>query len=85
MTNCPMDTPPIDAQNQPDGLAKPEMTAIVSTVATDGTGAPLELRWRPCGDQFARNDSWGAFYECAIHVPNGRPAICGQPRFLMPR
>jgi hypothetical protein len=64
-------------------LAKPEMTAIVSTLATGRTGAPPELRWRPRGDQFARNDSWGASYECAIHAAGGRPAIRGTLQFLM--
>jgi len=65
-------------------LAEPEMTAIVSTLAAGRTGVPPDLRWRPRGDQFARNDSWGASYECAIHAADGRPAIRGTVQFLMP-
>jgi hypothetical protein len=65
-------------------LAKPEMTAIVAALAGDRTGVPSELRWRPRADQFARNDSWGASYECVIHSADGRPAIRGTLQFLMP-
>ena len=65
-------------------LAKPEMTAIVAALATDRTGVPPELHWRPRGDQFARNDSWGASYQCVIPAADGRPAIRGTLQFLMP-
>ncbi|MET8833230.1 hypothetical protein ABZV78_04855 [Micromonospora sp. NPDC004540] len=65
-------------------LGEPEMTAIVAALAADRTGVPSELRWRPCADQFARNDSWGASYECVIHSAEGRPTIRGTLQFLMP-
>jgi hypothetical protein len=60
------------------------MTAIVAALATDRTAVPPELRWRPCSDQFARNDSWGASYECFIPTADGRPAIRGTVQLLMP-
>ena len=65
-------------------LAKPEMTAIVAALAADRTGVPPELRWRPRTEQFARNDSRGASYECLIHAADGRPAIRGTLQLLMP-
>ncbi len=65
-------------------LAKPELTAIVAALAADRTGVPPDLRWRPRSDQFARNDSWGASYECVIPAADARPAIRGTLQFLMP-
>jgi len=65
-------------------LAKPEMTAVVAALTASRTGVPPELRWRLRADPFARNDSWGACYECVIHAGDGRPAIRGTLQFLMP-
>jgi len=65
-------------------LAKSEMTAIMTALAADRIDVPAELSWRPRGDQFARNDSWGASYDCVINAADGRPAIRGMLQFLMP-
>jgi hypothetical protein len=65
-------------------LAKPEMTAIVTALAVGRTEVSTDLRWRPRVDQLARNDSWGASYQCVISAPDGRPAIRGTLQFLMP-
>jgi hypothetical protein len=56
----------------------------VAALAADRTAVPPDLRWRPRSDQFARNDSWGASYECVIPAADGRPAIRGTLQFLMP-
>lgn len=65
-------------------LAKPETIAILGTLAVGRISVPAELGWRPKGDQFALNDSWGASYDCTINAADGRPAIRGTLQYLMP-
>lgn len=65
-------------------LARPEMTAFLSTLAAGRIDVSAELQWRPRADQYARNDSWGASYECSIATVDCQPAIRGTAQIIMP-
>ncbi len=65
-------------------LAKPGATAMITELAADRVEVPNELIWRPRTDQNARNDSWGASYECTVDAADGKPAVRGRLQMIMP-
>jgi hypothetical protein len=65
-------------------LAKPEVAELLPVLASGRIDVPAGLGWHPRDDQFARNDSWGASYDCTINTADGGIAIRGTLQFLMP-
>jgi hypothetical protein len=65
-------------------LAEPRTTTIVSALAAGRVAVPADLAWRQREEPYARNDSWGATYDCLVSAADGRPAISGTLQLLMP-